>query len=82
MRATEFTRRQGTDTFYGPTQAGGEGAELTSWLARTGRSRGLVTFSPYAAPEFSRHVFKAFRHAGLDFSQINNPSIFFELQPA
>ena len=80
-RAAEFAGAHGTDTFYGPTQAGGEGFELTSWLARTGRGRGLVTFSPYAAPEFTRRVFAAFREHDIDFSQINNPSIFFELRP-
>jgi hypothetical protein len=38
---------KGMDIFYGPTQPGGEGSELISWLARTGRSNGLITFSPY-----------------------------------
>jgi len=81
QRAAEFAGAHGADTFYGPTQAGGEGFELTSWLARTGRGRGLVTFSPYAAPEFTRRVFAAFREHDIDFSQINNPSVFFELRP-
>jgi predicted O-methyltransferase YrrM len=68
-----------SDVLYGPTQASGEGAELMSWLARTGRSRGLTTFSPYAAPKFFHLVATGFQEKGLHFSQINNPAVFFEL---
>jgi predicted O-methyltransferase YrrM len=69
----------GIDIFYGPTQPGGEGGELTSWLARTGRSNGIVTFSPYAAPTFAMQVIKAFQDAKIPINQINNPAVFFEL---
>jgi len=71
----------GADLFYGPSQPGGEGYELMNWLARTGRSSGVVTFSPYAAPDFAAAIFAAFRANGMDFSQINNPAVFFELRP-
>jgi predicted O-methyltransferase YrrM len=78
LTATQF---KGADLFYGPTQAGGEGYELMNWLARTGRSSGVVTFSPYAAPEFARLIFTALRENGLEFRQINNPAVFFEMHP-
>jgi hypothetical protein len=32
---------------------GKEAGELMSWLTRTGRSNGIVTFSPYAALTFA-----------------------------
>jgi predicted O-methyltransferase YrrM len=69
------------DTFYGPTQAGGEGSELLSWLARTGRSKGIVTFSPYAATDFSSKIRALYNNHGMDMNAINNPAIFFELNP-
>lgn len=67
------------DIFYGPTQAGGEGSELLSWLARTGRSNAIVTFSPYAAPTLAFLILDAFEDIGILTGQINNPAIFFEL---
>ena len=69
------------DTFYGPTQAGGEGSELLSWLARTGRSKGIVTFSPYAAPNFSAKIRALYNSHGMEMNAINNPAIFFEMNP-
>ena len=69
------------DIFYGPTQPGGEGSELISWLARTGRSNGLITFSPYAATAFAELIFSALKRNGFPVGSVNNPSIFFELNP-
>ena len=70
---------RGMDVIYGEKQPAGEGIELMSWLARTGRANGLVTFSVYAAPYLARAVAQALRrpvHAGA-----NDPSIFFQLIP-
>jgi len=70
---------RGVDTFYGPTQAGGEGSELLSWLARTGRSNGLITFSLYAASDFSGKIIALYTNHVMEMtSYISNPAAFFE----
>jgi predicted O-methyltransferase YrrM len=71
--------KEGEDFLYSEKQPSGEGFELFSWLARTGRSAGMVTFSIYAAPEVAKAVGQAM---GLPpTSPANNPSIFFQLVP-
>ena len=68
-------------SFTGPLSLGGEGSELMSWLARTGRSNGIVTFSPYAATAFAELIFKSLQANGLPVGSVNNPSVFFEMNP-
>jgi hypothetical protein len=67
------------DIFYGPSQPGGEGSELMSWLARTGRSNGIIIFSPYAATAFAERIFEILQQNGFPVGGVNNPSVFFEL---
>jgi hypothetical protein len=69
----------GVDLVYSEKQPTGEGIELMSWLARTSRAKGLVTFAAYAAPRLAKAVGEVFHpaHSG----NANNPSIFFQLVP-
>ena len=67
------------DLVYSEKQPTGEGIELMSWLARTSRAKGLVTFSAYAAPRLAKAVGEVLHPTSL--GQANNPAIFFELVP-
>jgi hypothetical protein len=87
LASEQFAKEHGgRDLVYSPAQAAGEGQELTSWLARTGRSEGIVTFSPYASTEFAFRTLALFEATGLGdylsgLHQINNPSVFFTMLP-
>ncbi len=76
--------RGGRDILYSPQQMAGEGLALSSWLARTGRSQRMISFSPYANLDFAFRILAIFEvhHLG-DFltgqRQVNNPSIFFQM---
>ena len=69
----------GVDLVYSEKQPTGEGIELMSWLARTSRAKGLVTFSAYAAPRLAKAVGEVLHPTSL--GDANNPAIFFELVP-
>jgi predicted O-methyltransferase YrrM len=78
--AIKFKREHlNRDFLYSEKQPGGEGPELMSWLARSGRSKGMVTFSPYAAPEFAKRMVEVFKEGSIPMGQINNPMAFFLL---
>lgn len=77
----ENSRRGRHDFIYSPAQTSGEGAELTNWIARTGRAAGLVTFSPYAARDLALPLMETFERHSLHIDQINNPGCFFTVLP-
>ena len=77
----ENSHRGGHDYIYSPAQTSGEGAELTNWIARTGRAAGLVTFSPYAARDLALPLIETFERHSLHIDQINNPGCFFTVLP-
>ena len=77
----ESSHRGGHDYIYSPAQTSGEGAELTNWIARTGRAAGLVTFSPYAARDLALPLMETFERHSLHIDQINNPGCFFTVLP-
>ena len=78
-KAARQASGSGLDLIYSEQQPAGEGVELMSWLARTSRSKALVTFSMYAAPYLSIAVAHAMNRP--DNAANNNPSIFFLLEP-